>query len=239
MRGGKWAVAVVCIVLGFMLSMQFKVQRQVAKNTDAGFQRAQELFKQLQKAEKDRDALMQEVDDLRAQMRQLSNSAAASTNLSQQLESAQLHAGLVGLKGPGVVVVMDDSKRPTTPGENPNNFIIHDEDILRVINELTASGAEAISINGQRVIGRTEIRCVGPTITINGVRTAPPVIIQAIGNQQVLEAGLNMRGGVVEALKLWGIQVTLKKENDLAIPAFKGSLRLDYARPTEKLGGTP
>lgn len=241
-RSGHWALAVVCIVVGFMLSTQFKVQRQVALSDVAGYQRAQDLGRQLEKAEKERDQLMKEVDELRAQLRSLTSSETAYVDLSRQLESAQLHAGLVPIRGPGVVVVMDDSKRPVQPGENPNNFIIHDEDILRVLNELTAGGAEAISVNDQRVIGRTEIRCVGPTVTINGVRTAPPVVIKAVGNPQVLEAALNMRGGVVEGLKMWGIQASVRKETEMTVPAFMGSLKLDFAKPSagqQQTGGKP
>lgn len=239
-RSGHWALAVVCVVLGFMLSMQLKVQRQVAAKDVAGYQRAQALAEQLQRAEEERDLLMKEVDELRTQMRNPANQEVALSDLARQLDLAQMQAGLVAVKGPGVVVVMDDSKRPVQPGENPNNFIIHDEDILRVLHELTAGGAEAISVNEQRVIGRTEIRCVGPTVTINGVRTAPPVVIKAIGNPQMLETALTMRGGVVEGLKMWGIQVSIKREGDLAIPAYKGSLKLDFATPTPptRSGGT-
>lgn len=230
-RSGHWALAVVCVVLGFMLSMQLKVQRQVAAKDVAGYQRAQALAEQLQKAEEERDILMKEVDELRTQMRNPANQEMALGDLARQLDLAQMQAGLVAVKGHGLVVVMEDSKRPVQPGENPNNFIIHDEDILRVLHELTAGGAEAISVNEQRVIGRTEIRCVGPTVTINGVRTAPPVVIKAIGNSQTLETALTKRGGVVEGLKMWGIQVSVKREGELAIPAFKGSLRMDFATP--------
>jgi uncharacterized protein YlxW (UPF0749 family) len=230
-RSSHLAIALVCVVLGFMLSMQVKVKRQVALRDVAGYQRAQDLAEQLAGAEQERAELMKQVDELRTQLRSASGSQTARADLVKHLELAQLHAGLVPVRGPGVVVVLDDSKRPVQPGENPNNFIIHDEDILRVINELTAGGAEALSVNDQRIIGRTEIRCVGPTVTINGVRTAPPVVIKAIGNPQILESTLTARGGAVEGLKMWGLQVTVKRDQDLLIPAFKGSLKLDFARP--------
>lgn len=231
LRQIPWAIALVGVVLGLMMSMQFKVQEQVVLKDLAGRQRSQDLADQLEKAENERDALMGETEELRTQLRDVANSQAEYQTLVKQMEQAQLHAGLIPVAGPGVVVTMDDSARPVSTGENPNNFIIHDEDVLRVINELSAARAEAISINGQRVVGRTEIRCTGPVITINGVRTAPPLVITAIGNPADLEAAINMRGGIGETLKVYGLQFSVRKETALTVPAYKSSLKLQYATP--------
>lgn len=234
LRHLPWAVALVCVVLGFMLSMQFKVQKQVALTDVARMQRNEELASQLEKAEQNRDDLAVEAADLRNQLTNMASAQAEYQALAQQLELAQIHAGLLPMTGPGVVVVMDDSNRPVTPGENANNFIIHDEDVLRVINELVAARAEAISINGQRLTGRTEIRCTGPVVTINGVRTAPPLQIYAIGNPAELEQALTMKGGVAEAVRFWGIQLSVKRETSVTVPAYKSSLRLQYATPAKQ-----
>lgn len=226
-----WAIALVCVVLGFMLSMQFKVQKQVTLQDVTSFQRAQELAGQLQKAETERDKMMLELEDLRGQVRSMANRQAEFKDLALQLEMAQFHAGLIPVAGPGVVITMMDSSKPVTAGENPNNFIIHDEDVLRVVNELAAGGAEAMAINEQRLISRSEIRCTGPTITINGVRTAPPIVIKAIGDPAALDAAINMRGGVGDSLRQWGIQITVKKEQNITVPAYKGSLKLQHGTP--------
>lgn len=233
-RQTPWAVALVGVVLGFMLATQFKVHQQAALREATGYQRAQELVGQLQKAEQERDALMGEMDELRVQMRAMASNQAEFRDLAAQLELAQLYAGMIALTGPGIVITMNDSTRPTAPGENPNNFIIHDEDVLRVINELAAAGAEAVAINEQRLTSRSEIRCTGPTITINGVRTAPPIVIKAIGDPAALEAAINMRGAVGESLRQWGIQVTVKKESSLTVPPYKGSLKLLHGTPVSQ-----
>jgi len=234
LRHMPWAVALVCVVLGFMLSMQFKVQRQVVLSDLSRLQRQEELASQLEKAEKERDDLKAELAELRSQLLNTAKAQAEYQALAGQLEQAQVHAGLLPMTGPGVVVTMDDSSRPVTPGENSNNFIIHDEDVLRVINELLAARAEAISINGQRLVGRTEIRCTGPVITINGVRTAPPLLITAIGDPAELEAAINMRGGIADAVKVWGIEVSVKRETTVTVPAYQNSLRLEYAVPANQ-----
>lgn len=231
-RSVPWAIALVLMVLGFMLSMQMKVQKQVALKDETSFQRAEQLAAQLQTAEEERDKLMAETEDLRKKVRD--QATVAHEDLSTELDAAEIAAGLIPLSGQGVVVTMTDSTRPLTPGENPNNSIIHDEDVLNVINELKASGAEAISINGQRLIGRSEIRCVGPTVTVNRVRTAPPIVITAIGPADEMENGLVMRGGIVESLKPWGIGIAVKKETQVSVPAYKGSLKLQYATPVKQ-----
>lgn len=128
---------------------------------------------------------------------------------------------------------MDDSKIASKPGENPNLYIIHDDDLLRVINELRAAGAEAIAINGERIVAMSEIRCAGPTLSVNNNRSAPPYEIKAIGNPNNLESALKLRGGVLENFKFWGIQADLSQSDDIVIPAFKGRKSFEYAKIAE------
>ena len=111
--------------------------------------------------------------------------------------------------------------------------LIHDDDLLRVINELRAAGAEAIAINGERIVAMSEIRCAGPTLSVNNNRSAPPYEIKAIGNPNNLESALKLRGGVLENFKFWGIQADLSQSDDIVIPAFKGRKSFEYAKIAE------
>ena len=154
--------------------------------------------------------------------------------MRKEKEQLRAFAGLTPMRGPGVVVTVDDSKRPSTPGENANLYIIHDEDILKVINELRASGAEALAVNEQRLIATSEIRCVGPTLLVNDVKYSPPYEISAIGDPKTLEAALRLRGGVVETLQFWGVQIQIKQQDELLIPAYRGNFRFELAKPVEQ-----
>ncbi|MBQ1470415.1 MAG: DUF881 domain-containing protein, partial [Schwartzia sp.] len=107
----------------------------------------------------------------------------------------------------------------------------HDDDLLRVVNELRAAGAEVISINGQRIIATSEIRCAGPTLSVNNVRSAPPYEIHAIGDAATLENALKMRGGVMETLAVWGIQLEIQASENVEVPAYKGTTQYQYAKP--------
>lgn len=148
------------------------------------------------------------------------------------LERLRIAAGLTAMEGEGVTIEMDDSTREAKSGENPNLYVIHDDDVLRVINELRAAGAEAISINGQRLIETSEIRCAGPTLSVNNVRSAAPFIISAIGDKVSLENSIKMRGGVEQTLSVWGIRIEVKASDHVYIPPFEGERTFVHARPT-------
>lgn len=223
-KQGQVAIAMVCVVLGIMLAVQFRTTRDIKASVP--FQRVEDLSKQLSKVEKERDALLSEVYALR--------NASGYEAYTREMQRVKMGAGLVPVRGPGVIVTIDDSKRPSKPGENPNLYLIHDDDILKVINELWASGAEAIAINGQRLIASSEIRCAGPTLSVNNTRYSPPYEIAAIGEPKTLESSLKLRGGVAETLQFWGIQVTIKKQDTVKVPAYKGAFQFQYATPEEE-----
>lgn len=225
-----WAAALIVVVLGFMLSMQWKVHRRESEADQTKLLRTEELVSQLEQVEKERDALTKELDKARKQVRDLTSAQDQYRVMAEQLEHAQLQAGLLPLTGPGVTVTMTDSTRPTVPGENPNYFIIHDEDVLRVVNELLLGGAEAIAVNGQRLTSRSEIHCAGPVVIINKVRTTVPIVIQAVGPADELERSIMMKGGPAESLLEWGITVTSRKDQKLQLPAYQGSMVFEWGQ---------
>jgi len=218
---GSWSITCVCLVLGFMLALQFRTT-QVMKES-VPHQRIEELSARLLQTEEERDALQEELDTVRKE--------GANITTTSDL---RLRAGVTPLEGEGIIVRMDDSTAGSKAGENPNLYVIHDDDLLRVVNELRAAGAEAVSVNGQRLIGTSEIRCAGPTLSVNNVRSAAPFIIHAIGDKKSLEAAIKMRGGVAETLKVWGIQVETETRDDVYVPAYKGTTKHTYAKETSE-----
>ena len=208
------------MLLGFMLAVQFRTTQDLKSNVS--YQRIEEISARLLQTEKERDKLKEELNRIKEGEEQ----GAEGSELA-------LRAGLSPVEGPGVIVRLDDSTASSKAGENPNLYLIHDDDLLRVINELRAAGAEAISVNGQRLIGTSEIRCAGPTLSVNNVRSAAPYEIHAIGEKATLENALSMRGGVAETLKVWGIQLEITVSDAVYVPAYKGSFKHEYARPAE------
>ncbi len=225
-KRGHLSIAFVCMVLGFMLALQFRIAMD--QKASLPYQRVQELSTRLIEAEKERDALQEQVASLKN-----AQSLAGGAENERLLRELRLRSGMTPLVGPGVVVTIDDSKIQSKAGENQNLYIIHDDDLLKVINELRAAGAEAISVNGQRLIATSEIRCAGPTLSVNNVRSAPPYEIRAIGDSATLESALRMRGGVMETLQVWGIQLEVKVSQEVVVPAYKGAAQYTYAKESE------
>ncbi|HHY42369.1 MAG TPA: DUF881 domain-containing protein [Thermoanaerobacterales bacterium] len=234
-KRAHFMIAVVCFLLGMLLVAQFRGV-QTDKNVTS-IQRAQELSAQLKTVTEERDMYKKELIELRNRITEYENAASETSSFTEamkkELEKVRMHAGLIAGTGKGVVITLDDSNLPRQPGEDPNLFLIHDEDLLKVINELFAAGAEAVSVNGQRIVTNSEIRCVGPTIIINSVKLAPPFVINAVGDPEILETALKMRGGVIESLQVFGIQVSIKKQDKIEIPAYTGPIQFKYFKPVK------
>lgn len=227
MKQGRWAITAVSLILGIMVVLQIRATDDVKKN-NVRVQRAEYLAAQLKESENKRDALQGQLYKLQHEE--------TRENAKAIVKRLRNEAGLTPVKGKGIEIIIADSKIKVKVGENPNLYLIHDEDILKIINELRAAGAEAISINNQRLIAKSEIRCVGPTITINRKSFAPPYIIKAIGNPDALAGALELRGGVAESLKVWGIQLQINKEAELTVPGYDGTLVQNSDKNTEEGG---
>jgi hypothetical protein len=169
--------------------------------------------------------LQKEVDSLRKRAtmleKALSEKDIGSGALNQQLQEVKMFAGLTELEGPGVKVTLRDNPKaglmPTT------DDLIHDTDVLRVTNELFNAGAEAVSINGQRLVAFSNIRCAGTTILVDGVKVATPFVISAIGKDDVLYSGFTMAGGVMtELIGANPAMIQVSKEKLIRVPAYLG-----------------
>lgn len=147
-------------------------------------------------------------------------------NSSELLTDILLHrkmqAGYQKVKGKGVIIELMDSEDEVGDGENPNNLLIHDQDILILLNDLKVAGAEALSVNGQRIVAESEVKCSGATITINGTTYGQPFIVKAIGDPKQLEAAVlspDSYGDILQ--KLYHIKVKTEIKDSVEIVAFE------------------
>jgi uncharacterized protein YlxW (UPF0749 family) len=135
--------------------------------------------------------------------------------------------------GPGITVVLDDaSGSPQQTDVDPNQLLIHQSDLQAVVNALWAGGAEAMTISGQRVIATSAVRCVGNTLLLNGEVFSPPFRIKAIGSYSAMHAALQRSPGVhlfAQAARYYGLGYTVARSGRLVLPAYNGTLGLQYA----------
>ena len=229
-------VALASIFMGVLISLQFRVQtvnRQPNKPADA--------MAILKNVEAERVKLQEELQIARDRLNDIEQKTSSregqNKELSQRLIDSKVQAGLLPMKGTGITIKLSDSPRRPGPDEDPHFFIVHDVDLQTLVNELYAAGGEAVSINDQRIVSRTPIRCVGPTILINAVRIAAPYTVRAIGPKDDMDGGLRMPGGFVDSMSMLirsGGEVKITKSDEIAVPAFQGSMTLRYATPLQE-----
>ncbi len=225
-----WVLLLVGLVMGVILAVQFRLTSEIAKNSPTQ-ERTAALQEELEKARQSREVLQHRVYELRDRLDQ-SVAGPELTKMKEEINRVRELAGMTKMEGPGVEVTLNDNPDVLPPGMDPNNFVLHDEDVLSVLNELKAAGARAIAINEQRIISTTEVRCIGPTILLNkNQRLSPPFVIYALGDPDTLTNSLKMKEGVVDSLLDWGIQVDIKKVDKVKIPAYSGTLTYNYAKP--------
>ena len=228
-------LGIMCFALTLGICVQVKTVRgtnsTISQNYEENNLRAEVLkykeryenrYKELEKAEKELEKVRQEStqnnDDLE--------------DKEQQIQQGNKMIGLTEVTGPGVIITLSDSTKDASSALNASDLLVHDGDILSVINELKNAGAEAISINDQRLVPTSSIVCGGNIIEINGEKVGAPFEIKAIGLPEQLSA-LSRPGGYLEILKNATVGVELKKSNNITIPKYAGVITYEYAKTVE------
>ena len=231
-KRGQLAVMVVCAVVGFLLAAQLRTVQLTgaADATNAArLETLQSLYNELMDQ---KDGLEDQVKQLQSELAlyrdQAASGEAGSEALKAELDKLEITAGLTDVEGPGVSVILEDSSSTNVTGDEAD-YLIHDNDLLSVINELRSAGAEAISLNGERILATSEVRCTGAVVTVNGRRYAAPYVIFAIGDPDTLYSAMTMRNGVADVLSQWGITVKVTASDLLLIPKYNGTVDYQYA----------
>ena len=199
----KYSVATyVCIGIAlFFLSLMLVAQMKTISNTEEVLQgkREAQLSDELVNLQRNYNELKSKYDESQKVVEEYQNSSSTNNSLiasmKNQIDYLSLLSGTTDVKGEGVIITLSDGETPSDTSTRTDT-LVHDSDVLTVVNELKAAGAEAISVNGQRIISTSAIRCVGPVIQVNYQKVAAPFEIKAIGNAQYLESAMNIKNGV-------------------------------------------
>ena len=176
-------------------------------------------------SEKTLDKTTKELETIREESTEYNEEAKQK---AEELKKKNMLLGLTKVTGDGVTIVVKDAQI-TNATEEFGAFLVHDGDLREIVSELQNAGAEAISINGERIVSSTCIMCAGNIISINGERVNSPFTIKAIGNQESLY-GITRPGGYAQILKECGIPIEVKKENNIVIDKFSGALPQKYMK---------
>ena len=233
----KIALILTCALLGFLLMLQFRSVLVNEAETEAQPARTEQLLSRLVEMEEKNAQLSAQLEQTETDLEAMRSSAAESggvaKSLSEQLMRAEILSGATAVQGPGITVTLSDSQGTVGGAIGENAFVVHDSDLLGVINELRSAGAEALSLNGERILATSEIRCAGNTVSVNNTRYSAPFVIRAIGDPDVMEQALMMRSGIVAELERFLIEITIEKHENLVIEGVKNPLVFRHATVVE------
>lgn len=233
----KPALLIASIVVGVLLSRQIELNVNASDIED--IKTIEALIYDIEKTNDELDNLTRLVKEKEKQLELLMDHKNRDSNiigfLLDDIESNKLFSGFNSMKGPGIEIIMYDNMDSDIIGSDVNDDIIHDIDILNILNDLRVAGAELISVNDQRVVSTTEIKCGGPIIKINGRSLGTPFIIRAIGNQEQMMAAVSAPGTYGDILKnVYKLQFEAELKDDIIIPSYDGIIRFNYAKPVEE-----
>lgn len=220
-KGLRAITFILFFVFGLLINLQFKGIIMAEPKNGAS---AKELAAQLELEKSENEKLMEQLINIEAERDMLWRSIGDNLNnqeineLLKQKDYEYLRAGLVTVTGKGIVITMEDA--PAKGDLDIEEYIIHDNNVNDILDELKANGAQAISINGERVVLTTKPVCAGPTIIVNESRYPPPYVIQAIGDPEILyEAIENMPQ--VAFMRLTNIRIDVEKKDEITINRYR------------------
>ncbi|GAA3520367.1 DUF881 domain-containing protein [Aeromicrobium panaciterrae] len=226
-----FAVLAICVIAGFL----FVAASVNADGTDlrpAGGDVGSLLKERSDRIADRRDdarKLRKDIDALSAEV-----SGAALDDYRKKATKLEQPTGLTALDGPGIRVTLTDAPKSVKPEDVADNLlVVHQQDIQAFVNALWAGGAEAISIQGQRLISTTGIKCVGNTVVLDGVPYSPPYVIEAIGDGTRMNEEISRSPETTSYrlyVQVYKLGLEIETVDDITIKAYSGPVSLRYAR---------
>lgn len=235
----KWKIALalglVCCILTIAISVQFKTIDN-SNSTVVKTLTNNELRDQVLKSKEKYDKEVAELEKSEEKLEEVRLKATANdenaVQKEEQIKVDKMLIGLADVTGDGLVITLKDNsavRRSTiTSLDDIEQYLVHAVDILEVVNALKNAGAEAISVNDQRVTNYTDIYCAGNVIQINGQKISSPIEIKAIGSPELLYGSLKIPGGYIEILEDSGVIVTMQKQENITIKKYDGILKTQF-----------
>ena len=152
---------------------------------------------------------------------ELSNDADSSILLSNEVKEAETYLGYTDVQGEGIVITLSDK----------DIYEIEYWELLELVNELNAAGAEAISINGERIVSTSDITLVNNSIIlVNLAKISGPYEVKAIGDRKYLESSLTIKNGYIDRVRANGKGIEYTLEDKIVITGYDGELNLKYSQ---------
>lgn len=234
------SIGLICVLLGFMISYQFKVIGRQNSIADPNNSNTPEIIIENEQLKKSITDMQKKIDELDGKTKEYESAAggrdAASELLRKELDETRILTGGTEVEGEGVTILIEPKN--SIFGSNTENQAIYDSDLVHIVNELRTADAEAISINDIRLTSRSGIRVAGNAIIINNERISYSrrITIKAIGRQDLLEKAISFPGAIPRTLSQ-NCDITMEKSGEkekIIIPKYNGTYKFEFAKPIEK-----
>ena len=238
LRELKVSLTIALGIVGFVVAAQWNSNLARTEFTTSA---QQVLAQQVLALEEDQQRLTAEIAEHETQIAQFQarggESQSALEQLNDRVADMRLAAGLTEVHGPGVVIAISNSNLVVPDGANPDDYIVQADDLRDIVVALWGSGAEAIAINGQRLVSTSSIYGVGPVIVVNGVFLSPPFQISAIGPGDLRE-GFSSHpaylGRAAFRVEAYALEFKTASVPDIRVAAFVGTTRFRWATPVAR-----
>lgn len=241
-RGGIVVIGVLALIIGLVIAVQINT----TQGSDVGglitSAQVESLKAELRAVKTEKEAIYQELRTMEDRMAEIeadkTSDDAFLQSLSADLEKYKLYSGMLDVKGPGLIITLDDPV-PTeeNPGDGYSVIMLRYDLLLELVNKLKEAGAEAISINGNRITATTEITYANTNVNINGKATAPPYTVAAIGDPDTMESAITIRYGIIDGMRTtYSLQVNIVKQEEITITRYTGAINFRYATPVTASG---
>lgn len=215
-------IGLVCFILALVMSMQFKVVKET-DITSIETMREKELRDELANWKEKYNEINQKYEEVSAKVKEYQekkqSDSETSKLLQEELEQLNKALGKTEVQGEGIEITLTDTEENKLSADN----------LLTIVNDLKLAGAEAISINNERVVNMTDIVDIGNTfIKVNGQRISSPYVIKTIGNQTYLESGVSGNGGSVDKLQKDGYDAKIEKNKKIKILKYNDEINTKY-----------
>lgn len=227
-------LGIVCFVLTIAIFVQIKTTNN-SNSTVAQTMEENDLRDQVLRMKEKYDNIYAELQNATKKLEQVrENATKDDSEAKAKQEELRLNNMLLcqsDMTGEGVIITLKDgttNNSDVLSSLTATDVIVHNSDLLQIVNDLKNAGAEAISINGERIVQTSSITCEGIIIKINNKKLGSPYVIKAIGSSATLETSLNIPNGYLDIMRSDGVIVDVKKSDGLTVEKYDGVITTKY-----------
>lgn len=223
-------IGLMSFVMIYVMLIQFNIVKENNNNKDVELMRETELKEMLANYKEKYEETEKEIIDVQAKIEEYKQDEKSEEDavrlLEEEVKKSNMLLGNTDVTGEGIIIRMENNIN-----DRQESKIIMAADLISLVNELKIAGAEAISINGERIVSKSDIFDIGNFVCINGQRTTSPYEIRAIGDKKYLQSALSIKGGYIDTYTLGGYTINMEvKDQGIFIGKYQGEMTLKYVK---------